>query len=503
VEHTHVGNLSPVPAHPHWLSRARLLAANMAFTAYATALALDTGGADHTWAVWAAAGYGLAAIVVLAAWRRNLPRIVPLGVSLAGALAAPLLWLSTRAAPTPEVQVISRSAALLLQHGTPYLAQGQLASWISYNPYLPVMAVFGLPRALGLTGLLADPRLWLTAVSVALLWVAFNLAAPHRHCESCRHGVTLSTVFIAASPVIAFPLAVGITDPPIIALIFLVLALITRPSVYRAAMALGVACAMKATAWPAMPVLGAMLAARSAARTAWRFIGITIVVAGVLSAATAPAALASPQEFLQNTVLFPLGLSKHKTPAASPLPGHELASTGMAGHWIAVGLLAAAGLGFAVSLIVRPPADGRAAAWRLALGLAVMFTLAPASRWGYFVYPIALVGWMLLTRPQEEAVPEPAEAVDDKPLPVGARLAWRSADGPHGPVFHGRSADKADYLSSGRSLSLASRCSAVKPGTGQSLRTWFHVSASFKPVATARSAVALSSLPMAEASRRK
>jgi hypothetical protein len=27
-----------------------------------------------------------------------------------------------------------------------------------------------------------------------------------------------------------------------------------------------------------------------------------------------------------------------------------------------------------------------------------MFTLAPATRWGYFVYPIGLVGWMVLTR---------------------------------------------------------------------------------------------------------
>jgi hypothetical protein len=27
-----------------------------------------------------------------------------------------------------------------------------------------------------------------------------------------------------------------------------------------------------------------------------------------------------------------------------------------------------------------------------------MFTLAPATRWGYFVYPIGLVGWMILNR---------------------------------------------------------------------------------------------------------
>jgi hypothetical protein len=207
--------------------------------------------------------------------------------------------------------------------------------------------------------------------------------------------------------VIAFPLAVGITDPPVIALMFLTLALIARPSnLYRAAVALGVACAMKATAWPAVPVFTAMLAARNAARSAWRFTGVTIAVALVLCVALAPAALTNPYAFLQNIVLFPLGLTKHKTPAASPLPGHLLAVTGMAGHWAAVGLVLVAGLGFAASLIIRPPRDAPAAAWRIALGLAVMFTLAPATRWGYFVYPIGLLGWLVLTRrPTAEAGP--------------------------------------------------------------------------------------------------
>jgi len=153
-------------------------------------------------------------------------------------------------------------------------------------------------------------------------------------------------------------------------------------------------------------------------------------VAGVLAVALAPAALVDPYAFLQNTVLFPLGLTEHKTPAASPLPGHLLAMTGMAGHWAAVALLVAAGLGFATSLIVRPPTDGRAVAWRLALGLGVMFTLAPATRWGYFVYPIGLVGWMLLTRPAPAgpdkggpaALPVPAGA-GSRALPLRSRCA--------------------------------------------------------------------------------
>jgi Glycosyltransferase family 87 len=398
-----ISNHHPELFHQHWLSRNRLLAANGVFAVYATALAVVTGHADRTWAIWAAVGYAVTTLAIWLTRNRNVPVIWPVLISLAVALAAPVTWLVTRVAPTPEVQVISRSAGLLLQHGTPYLPAGELTYWLSYNPYLPVMALFGLPRALGATGILGDPRLWLTLTSVALIWAAFMVAAPHRRCAGCRRGVLLSAVFFAASPVIAFPLAVGITDPPVIALLLLTLALIARPSgLLRAAAALGVACAMKATAWPAVPVFAAMLTARDAARSAWRFVGVAAGLTVLLSVASAPAALGHPWAFLQNTVLFPLGLSKYKTPAASPLPGHLLAMTGMAGHWAAVGLLVVAGLGFAVSLVVRPPADARAAAWRLALGLTVMFTLAPATRWGYFVYPIGLAGWLLLTRQQAE-----------------------------------------------------------------------------------------------------
>jgi hypothetical protein len=427
VERTQIKDREPASVHQHWLNRRRLLIANGAFAVYAIALAVESGHADRIWAIWAAIGYGVTTLVLWLIRNRSIPLILPLLLSLAGALAAPLTWLATRVAPTAEVTVLSQSASLLLHHGTPYLPAGQLDSWLSYNPYLPLMAVFGMPKALGARGLFADPRVWLTAVSIALIFAAFTVAAQHRHCDSCRYGVLLSTVFIAASPVIAFPLAVGITDPPVIALMFLTLALIAKPSgVMRAAAALGVAAAMKATAWPAVPVFTAMLAARDGLKNAWRFVGITVLVGGALAVLMAPAAMADPYAFFQNTVLFPLGLTKHKTPAASPLPGHLLADTGAAGRWAAVSLLVAAGIAFAVWLIVRPPTDAHSAAWRLALGLTAMFTLAPATRWGYFVYPIGLVGWLLLTKPPAEAaegppIELPGRAPGEQTLPAAAR----------------------------------------------------------------------------------
>jgi hypothetical protein len=47
--------------------------------------------------------------------------------------------------------------------------------------------------------------------------------------------------------------------------------------------------------------------------------------------------------------------------------------------------------------VTRPPADGAAAARRLALGLALMFVLSPATRFGYLAYPAGLYGWLALT----------------------------------------------------------------------------------------------------------
>ena len=80
---------------------------------------MDTGHADRTWAIWAAVGYGVTTLIFWLTRHKNVPLILPMLVSLAGALAAPVTWLATRVAPTAEVQVISQSALLLLQHGTP------------------------------------------------------------------------------------------------------------------------------------------------------------------------------------------------------------------------------------------------------------------------------------------------------------------------------------------------------------------------------------------------
>jgi hypothetical protein len=414
--------------HGSGLDHRALAIAYVAFAAFAGLVAVFSGGDDAIWGGWAACGYAVTAIAVWR-WHDSLAALLP---ALICALAAPLAWLAIHAPVTSDVETVSRSAILLLRHGSPYLPEVRLVSWRSYNPYLPAMAIFGLPKAAGLPGLVGDPRPWLAAVSAAVLAVAFSLGMPHgaTRCASCRGSVLRYVVLAVASPVCALPLAVGITDPPVLALICLGLALTARRSQPAlAGLAIGVACAMKAIAWPALPVIAAMLANRDGARAAARFGIASVVTAAALVAAMAPALLTRPSAFFQNTVAFPLGATPQHTPAASPLPGHLLAMTGPAGHAAAIGLLVAVALAVAASLVVRPPADTRAATWRLAIGLALFFALAPAARFGYFAYPGALLGWLAITARTGAEEPTAQEAAATETITAEAAAAGATTTG--------------------------------------------------------------------------
>jgi hypothetical protein len=382
------------------------------FAVYAACVALFSGpGLDHMWGAWAVGGYAVAAAI--AAWRPTLRgQYAALTVAVLGALVAPLIWLAVREPVTSDSLVVARSGVLLLHHGVPYLPAAQLAAggWLAYNPYLPVMAVFGLPKAFGLPGLLGDPRPWLAAATFGVLYLTFRVTSRRlqaRRGVAARSGAAYMTLpmtavglaaFLLASPIMAFPLAMSITDPPIIALMCLSLALITEPRhMLRAAVVMGVAAAMKYTAWPALLIIAVMVAARDGMLAAVKFTMAAVVSGFVLALAFAPAAFANLHAVLLNTVDYPLGLTSAHSPAQSPLPGHMLSELGSAGHAAALGLLAIAGLTLAASVVFAPPSTPRRAAIRIALGLAALFALGPASRFGYFVYPLALCAWAVLT----------------------------------------------------------------------------------------------------------
>jgi hypothetical protein len=353
----------------------------------------STDPLHRLWGTSAAIAYALAALAVMA-WRSRATTgvDVALGVMICGAILVPLLWMIWTGHGEPEVGVVATSAKTLIRHGTPYRSAKLLATTTdpnAYNPYLPLMAAFGVPQALLGHGPLTDPRVWFGTVFLVVFAFALKVAGAR---DSVRWALLLT-----ASPIIAFELVVGGTDVPMVAFMCLGFALLWRPArsnAIAAGLALGIASSMKATAWPALAVAFALLYVRDGKREAWRF---TVMALAVVAVIVGPFAVLRPGSLVKNTVLFPLGLASVKSQAASPLLGHVLAQTGPLGHTIVVILLVGSGLAIAASLVIRPPKDVPAATVRLVIGLSAMFILAPSTRFGYFIYPAAMVLWLYVS----------------------------------------------------------------------------------------------------------
>jgi len=380
-------------------------------------VALNSEIAVHQrWGMCAAGGYALAAAAVAAPWQRRGTDLALLA-SIGGALLAPLCWLAASGTAQREVYVISRSAWMLIHHGTPYRSVAELAATQNpdaYNPYMPLMSVFGLGQAIAGGGLLTDPRVWFT--------VAFAVLFPLALRASGAVDVWRWAVLVMASPLIAFPLSVGGDDVPVLGLMCLGLALLSGvrrpPRHILAGLALGAAAALKATAWPVALVALALVTARDGRRAAVVFAASAAATCALL---VAPPAAVAPGAFVVNTIRFPLGMTGVKSGAASRLPGYLIAHTGHAGEVIAIGLAALAVAGIGVWLAVRPPRDVSAATWRAIVALIVLFTLAPATRVGYYIYPLTLWVWLRVS-----ALGARARVRRTNPAPVPGRIRLRT-----------------------------------------------------------------------------
>ncbi|MFD9263669.1 glycosyltransferase 87 family protein [Streptomyces sp. NPDC059538] len=348
----------------------------------------STLGPHRLWGWCAAAGY-LGAAAATALGRRR----TALAAALLGAVAVPLLWLVLTGRGQSEVAVIERSGRLLLESGRVYVDGPAHVG--EYTPYLPGMALLGVPRALlGGDGsgdgwavrLLGDARIWCAAALIGCLWAARRLLTGGPF-GGPRRGLL---PVLVASPVVALPLAVSGVDLPLAGLCCLALAAAASGRPALAGAALAGACALKWTALPAVAVAVALLAACRGGRPAVR---CARVAAGGTALLVLPGALLQPVELWRQVFAFPTGRAAVPTPASSPLPGHLLAELGPWGWYLTVGLLVVAGLAVALSLFARPPRTVVAAADRLALGLTLAFLLAPAGRFGYLALPVLLAVW--------------------------------------------------------------------------------------------------------------
>jgi hypothetical protein len=352
----------------------------------------------RAWGAVAAWAY-LAAVLVVAVQlvlRRTGGRLALTWVTLAGAALLPLMLQAVQRAggrtdrAQEEVVVVEHMGERLAATGTPYLGPDAIAALpeserlLGYSPYQPGMAVFGLPRAWAGEAWWTDARVWFAVATVAALagaWWLVRDAGPVR-------AVQAATVL----PICALTLATGGDDLPVLALCLLALACCATGRFGAAGLAVGGAAALKLFALPVLIVLAVhAVATRNGRRFLPGALGLPVL-------ALAPAFLVDADAFVENVIRFPLGHGLVTSPAQSPFPGYLIASALPGGRLAAAALLVAAGAAIGVLLLRRPPRTATAAALFCGYGLLAAILLMPTTRFGYLLYPAALLVWAAALR---------------------------------------------------------------------------------------------------------
>ncbi|MBA3488522.1 MAG: DUF2029 domain-containing protein [Longispora sp.] len=278
-----------------------------------------------------------------------------------------------------EVLVVEESARRLVEHGTPYLSRTEIATLpdplLGYDPYQPGMAAFGLPKVLLGEHWFTDARIWFALVTAACLAVALRVGTP----AAVRALQALTVI-----PVAALTLATGGDDLPVLALMVLSLAYLARGRDAAAGLTLGVAASLKLFAWPVAVVVALTRPNRA--------LLIPLLTVPVLTAL--PPLLVNPGAFVENVLAFPLGHGLVTSPAASPLPGHLLATSVPGGRYIALALLGVTACALGWWVLRRPPRTAAAASTICAVGLLAAMLLMPATRFGYLLYPVTFALWV-------------------------------------------------------------------------------------------------------------
>lgn len=370
--------------------------------------------AQWQWGYLTVGPYALAAVIAIVIGRRVikrrfLVRLVLLGVVVLGAVFIPLGLEAHWRHAQPEVGVISRAGQLLSKGQDPYRtydAHGHVINEIkgipvfeSFFPYFPLMGVFGLPSAAtheskGLT----DARIVMTLMTLLASGWALALLR-----LSKEQKIRVAQVLIAL-PTGALFLATGGDDMPILALILLGVAALQRRQTNLAGVSLGLAAAMKLTAWPV--AIGALLVARDReGRSTWK--RLLAWISAIVVATTVPFVFRAPAAFMANVFAFPLGVAGVKSPAASALPGHILTTWApVLGHVLAPVAFVIGGYVAAKYFRRHWPLTLSQLLAMMSVTFAVLMCVATATRIGYLIYPLNFALWSSVTQVQTAPVPE-------------------------------------------------------------------------------------------------
>ncbi|HEV7896984.1 MAG TPA: glycosyltransferase 87 family protein [Planosporangium sp.] len=388
------------------------LAADLALYGLSALFALVTAatstlGPHRAWGAIAVFGYTGTTLCVLVQLliRRGramvTARAILTGLCWVATALVPLVIEAARGQAQEEVTVVERAGQRLLEAGTPYLGRAAIAALppderlLGYVPYQPGMALFGLPRALAGDAWWTDARVWFALATAAALAMALAVLAPHARGAALVRATQAATVL----PLCALTLAVGGDDLPVLALCLLALAFAATDRPLAAGVAVGLAGALKLFAWPVALVLVAFAATRGRRVLA----SYAVPALGLPVMAVLPALAVDPGAAVENLVRFPLGRGLVGSPAASPFPGHLIATALPAGRIIAAALLVAAGLVIGWRLLRRPPRDAAGTAEISAYGLTAAIALMPATRFGYLLYPVAYLVWRPALRRPDSA----------------------------------------------------------------------------------------------------
>jgi hypothetical protein len=206
-------------------------------------------------------------------------------------------------------------------------------------------------------------------------------------------------------------LSTGGDDMPILALTLLGVTALQRRRNNFAGISLGLAAAMKLTAWPM--AIGALLVARdSKSRSDWKRIAAWVVAIVVVT--VTPFAIRAPWAFMSNVFAFPLGLTGVASPAASALPGHILTTLwAPAGHILAPVTFLVGGYFMAKYLRRHWPLTLSQVLAILSLVFLTMMCVASATRIGYVIYPLNFALWSWACTETVAPVKELAQTVSE------------------------------------------------------------------------------------------